>query len=586
MPLMDERIDDRAFAKILRALSEQYECDIANALQRGKEKTVLEFHESSTNKLQSSVEGVTISQTSALEARLEAAPFFTNCDEPHVAENDVRSATSCGSDAASRSMEEGSQFAWRAVPTRLPSRLQMRKSTGKLSNERRGSGLGKSGHVCPFLAVCVRKPFFDKISAGLLLANAMFIGVQVEYSLQGEMPPLLDAMDATFTFLFVAELLMRIAGYGCAQFFFDPQERAWNIFDFIIVIVSLVDTITTILTMKGQGTPMFKISVLRVIRVVRLTRVLRIIRIMKFFQDLRILVAAICSTVKTASFAFILLLGTMYLFGIVVTQLVAEHFLLQKNSGGQVPQDDDLTFYFGSLWSTMFTMFMAISGGVEWKDAAMSLHAVNTAAAALFVVFVTLMVLLLLNVVTGIFCQCALETARTDQDNLIEYQLNEKQRYVKTLERLFSEWDESGNGTCSRQEFETHLADDAMQALLRSLDIEVRDALTLFNLLDSDGSGQIDLDEFVTGCITMRGGAKAVHLEKMNSMNKCLIERVSALEKAMKDRSKKMRSRKARSPAGVPSWRLAQADGASPTSSFVDGRQMAAVMSEDSVCSI
>lgn len=37
MPLMDERIDDQAFAKILHALSKQYECDIANAFQRGKD---------------------------------------------------------------------------------------------------------------------------------------------------------------------------------------------------------------------------------------------------------------------------------------------------------------------------------------------------------------------------------------------------------------------------------------------------------------------------------------------------------------------------------------------------------------------
>jgi len=53
---------------------------------------------------------------------------------------------------------------------------------------------------------------------------------------------------------------------------------------------------------------------------------------------------------------------------------------------------------------------------------------------------------------------------------------------------------------------------------LRSLEIESRDALALFEMLDADQNGSVDLNEFITGCITLRGGAKAVQLEKVSSI--------------------------------------------------------------------
>merc|ERR1712045_745486 len=54
-----------------------------------------------------------------------------------------------------------------------------------------------------------------------------------------------------------------------------------------------------------------------------------------------------------------------------------------------------------------------------------------------------------------------------------------------------------------------------MQAYLSSLGIEAVDAWTLLKLLDVNESGTVELEEFILGCMQLRGGAKAVHVARL-----------------------------------------------------------------------
>merc|ERR1712151_987321 len=48
-----------------------------------------------------------------------------------------------------------------------------------------------------------------------------------------------------------------------------------------------------------------------------------------------------------------------------------------------------------------------------------------------------------------------------------------------------------------------------------SLDIDAADAWTLFKLLDADNSNYVTYDEFVEGCLALRGVAKTVGLKEL-----------------------------------------------------------------------
>lgn len=383
------------------------------------------------------------------------------------------------------------------------------------------------------LKTFVRSPVFDKISAGILISNALFIGIQVEAMFYSSQPPLvLEIIDYLFCLLFLMELVLRMTGLGVRGYLCGSEELYWNWFDFIIVGLSSIDALMSLI-LRGQESPLGNVAILRVIRVIRITRVLRVIRVMKFFRDLRILLAAVTSTLKTAIFAFVLIFMAMYMCGIAIGQMTAEHLQLQEASDVKLTVDqkktqDDLKFFFGSIPRAMLALFMTIAGGIDWKDAAIPLLEISQVAFFIYICFVLLMILCVMNVLTGIFCQCAIETAQSDKESVIMFQMQEKHRFIETLTNLFSEWDESGDGKCSLGEFQSHLQDESMQALLRSLEIEVRDALTLFELLDTEGKGEVDLDEFITGCITLRGGAKAVHMEKSHAMFKVVSDRLES----------------------------------------------------------
>merc|ERR1711920_972926 len=98
---------------------------------------------------------------------------------------------------------------------------------------------------------------------------------------------------------------------------------------------------------------------------------------------------------------------------------------------------------------------------------------------------------------------------------MIAQQLQEKEKYVKILQGLFQEWDGSGRGEISWEDFKHHLKDSRMQAFLRTLEIEPNNAYTLFKLLDADGQGTLDVGEFVGGLIELRGNAKSIQIHEL-----------------------------------------------------------------------
>lgn len=374
---------------------------------------------------------------------------------------------------------------------------------------------------------------FERLSAGLLISNAIFLGIQVDKSFSQEPPAALYIVDYIFNVFFVIELCIRMAGLGCRVFWCDEDLRAWNAFDFVIVVLSAVDTAASLAASDGN-TPLGNISILRIIRVIRILRVLRIIRVLKFFRDLRILIASITVTMKSAVFALILILCGLYMFGVALTQMVADHVKEQTANGTPILADDDMLFFFGSVGHTMFALFMTIAGGIDWKDAALPLLKVGSMAIALYIVFVIVMIMCVMNVLTGLFCQAAIETAGNDRENMMHVQLQEKKEYIEVLTNLFHEWDDNGDGKFNIDEFTRHIEDEDTIALLRTLEIDARDALTLFELLDTNSSGEIDLEEFITGCITLRGGAKAVHMEKSIAINSRLVHSLEAIEGKLK----------------------------------------------------
>merc|ERR1712125_73699 len=65
------------------------------------------------------------------------------------------------------------------------------------------------------------------------------------------------------------------------------------------------------------------------------------------------------------------------------------------------------------------------------------------------------------------------------------------------------------------EEFEHNLADESVQAVLATLELESSDVWMLFRLLDADESTKLDLNEFVRGCLQLKGNARSIDLGQL-----------------------------------------------------------------------
>lgn len=83
-----------------------------------------------------------------------------------------------------------------------------------------------------------------------------------------------------------------------------------------------------------------------------------------------------------------------------------------------------------------------------------------------------------------------------------------KDDLIHMFQRVFEELDADESGSITLQEFEDHIDDERIEAFLEHLGLTVSQVKLLFFLIDVDGSGQVSLEEFVAGCLKLKGGAK------------------------------------------------------------------------------
>jgi len=278
---------------------------------------------------------------------------------------------------------------------------------------------------------------------------------------------------------------------------------------------------------------MSNVRIVRIIRVTRLLRVLRVARVFRFVSALRQLIVSILGTLRALFWAMILLVLIIYVFGIVFTQAAKDYRTGATAAEGD-PDDAILNYYWGGLLRSMFTLYKAISDGVSWDYVVHPLQELGPIWVGIFFVYITFTYFAVLNVLTAVFCQTAIDSEKYDEDAMIQSMLARKQTYVRQLEKLYQSLDPTGTGHITLRRFEESFAKPAFKAFFSALDLEPDDAWVLFKLLDVDSTRGIDHDEFVMGCLRLRGFAKSVDMAKLMTMNVQVLDRITEVEEKVR----------------------------------------------------
>merc|ERR1719188_955790 len=101
----------------------------------------------------------------------------------------------------------------------------------------------------------------------------------------------------------------------------------------------------------------------------------------------------------------------------------------------------------------------------------------------MFVLFQMVTVYGILNIVTGIFVESAMVTAKADRHLVMQEEEDSRRAYMNKMRKIFGRADKDQSGDLSWQEFERYLGDERMLSYFQLMGLDTLEAKNLFRIL-------------------------------------------------------------------------------------------------------
>uniref|UniRef100_A0A8C9WU16 Calcium voltage-gated channel subunit alpha1 I n=1 Tax=Scleropages formosus TaxID=113540 RepID=A0A8C9WU16_SCLFO len=183
----------------------------------------------------------------------------------------------------------------------------------------------------------VESKYFNRGIMIAILINTISMGIE-HHEQPEELTNVLEISNIVFTSMFALEMILKLTAFG----FFSYLRNAYNIFDGIIVIISVCEIV-------GQAD-----GGLSVLRTFRLLRVLKLVRFMPALR--RQLVVLMKTMDNVATFCMLLMLF-IFIFSILGMHIFGCKFSLRTDSGDTVPDRKN----FDSLLWAIVTVFQILT---------------------------------------------------------------------------------------------------------------------------------------------------------------------------------------------------------------------------------
>jgi len=352
----------------------------------------------------------------------------------------------------------------------------------------------------PCLTRWIEAPAFDLVCACVIILNSILIGCSIQWLTSHDEEHIsMKVASYICSVFFAAELALRLCAQGC-EFFLSPENRNWNWFDLLLVVLSVLDfVLTDLVGMKGQQATLGS-----VVKTIKMLRIVRLFRVFRFFQELSLLALMVIDSMRSLVWALVMLTIITYVFAICLTSRASEYLKLADDRSEKVDQ------YFGSIGRTTHSLIQTMLAGVSWGEFSDVLYAVDWFSHALFFFYVFFTMLAVLNIITGVFVDNAVESARNQRDVMMQKEMEIKETYIREMRELFAQMDEDESGTITHQEIKEYLDDPRVLLYFQVLGLDARDSEKLFSLIDERGNEEVSVQEFIDGCLRLKGQARSI----------------------------------------------------------------------------
>ncbi|CAL1156510.1 unnamed protein product [Cladocopium goreaui] len=294
-------------------------------------------------------------------------------------------------------------------------------------------------HTEGFCQRIARSRIFEAIVFVVLSSNAIWTGIEMELdgaTMIHEAHPAIIVVENLFVLFFSMELGIRFGAFRRKR---EAFKDGWFVFDAVLVFLMWSETwflsICLAIFAPEATSPGF-----RLMRLMRFTRLARMARLLRSIPELLIIVRAIAIALRSVFFLMVLLLGLVYLFGLLFTQLLDG----KNQPPGSLAYDS-----FRSLPQSMNTLLLAgaLPDQSSLVEDAGKTHPLLYPLMLLYMLLASLTVM---NMLVGILCEVVTVVSAVEKEEIL---LKSVKSLLKQL-LLDAQADEDGDGSISRKEFD------------------------------------------------------------------------------------------------------------------------------------
>jgi len=246
---------------------------------------------------------------------------------------------------------------------------------------------------------------FEPVCMSAIALNAIWIGIDTDIDISRE---IVDAVGISFCIFFTGEILVRWLAYTrLVDFFVKPTDWQSNMFDLILLLVMLFETLIVGLIWGGES----NLPGLQTIRLLRLTRLLRLLR---SFPEMMIMVKSLVAALLSVALTFTMVIGLMYVFAVT--------FTVWSQSHEQKYPCDGLTCTeaaFGTIPRSYMTLTQILCFDNTYSIVRATFNE-DSLYGFMLIAFITIGGFTLLNVLIGIICEIVSHTSAVQREQLAQ----------------------------------------------------------------------------------------------------------------------------------------------------------------------
>lgn len=358
---------------------------------------------------------------------------------------------------------------------------------------------------------------FECAFSMLIMLNCVSMGVQAHAMVTSDISPVLraslDWSEHFFTSVFLLEFLMRLKVFGWQVFIPKSTEGRSNFLDaFLVIVTGIILTwlLPLVAMFAGFGTDSGFFNSLLVLRAFRLARLVRVFRKVPLFREAWMLIRGLSDSARTLFWTVVVIFFVTYVFAIFGLVLVVSEVQIYQ-AGVSDPEElarlDELMSTIGGMDRLMYTLIQVLTMD-SFHSFMREILRIVWWSWIYFYAYMGVACFVLMNLVTAIIVENAMASSQSDHEHALQEKASKQSKDMAELKHLFLLMDSDGSGTLNWDEFRESFDDPMMNKKWMLLDFQAEEGKELFALLD-DGDGEIETEEFFDGLMRMKGVAQA-----------------------------------------------------------------------------